>query len=231
MTRTIRLLALCTALSPVPALAQDMLSAELELGLSTNLDSSVNFKRVEGSFMTHFSGRTNLQLDFGMSKYEADGSTSPFMALHVFYAVTPSTDIGMFLSGEDRLGTSYTLWGAEFAHTAGALEIQGYAGFQDPVSAGGLNGNIYGLDLAYALGTSQTWSLLFGAHMADLDGGANRDTAYLGVSRKFANGMTLEARAAQHDTGDAVLSVSAHFQLGDGVRFNRRDFYQNFPDY
>ena len=231
MIRPVSLLALCAALLPLPATAQDVLSAELELGLARNMDTEVNFKRVEGSFMTNFAGRYNLQLDFGMSKYEANGSTSPFMALHLVYEAGPHTDLGLFLSGEDRLGLSYSLLGVEIAHSIGALELQGYAGIQDRVDSGGFNGDIYGFDLSYDFGPSQQWGLLFGTHMADIQAAPDRDTVYLGLSKRLANGIELETRVSQHDTNETVISVAAHIKLGDGVRFNRRDFFQNFPDY
>jgi hypothetical protein len=228
------LLSLCLALLPLPLLAapeqDDFLSGELELTVARNFSSKSFFKRVESSFTTNLPAPWNAQMDIGVSKYEADNSTSPFLAIHIVYNLNDSTDLGMFLSGEDRMGTSYSLWGIEAAHDAGPFHIEGFAGVHEPVTAG-LRGSYYGLETAWGFGAEQQWQALAGGYYADFDGGSSANSAYLGLARHMPHNITLEARAARHDGADNVLSVSARFGLGHGAYFNRRDWYQAFPVY
>lgn len=212
---------------PLPALAQEpLLSGELELTIARNFDTPTFFKRVEGSFATQFGARFDAQLDLGMSKYQATDTTTPFLGLHLIYAASDRTDLGLFLSGEDRLGTSYSIWGLEVAHEAGPLAVQAYAALNEPTTTG-FKGQIYGLDMSYDLG--QNWAVQAGLHRADMDGTPDRKASYLGISRRVRQDLVLSTRAAQQTDGDAVVSVSANITLGDGARFNRRDWFQMFP--
>lgn len=213
-----------------PLWAQDsLLSGELELTIARNTATPTFFKRVEASFVTQFGGRFDAQLDLGMSKYQATDTTTPFLGLHLIYAASPSTDLGLFLSGEDRLGTSYSIWGLEIAHDAGPLHIEAYAALNEPTTTG-LKGEIYGLDLAYSFGDQDRWALLAGGHMADLTGSASdADAVYLGLQRRLRHDLTIQARAASQTDGDPVYSVTANISLGKGARFNRRDWFQAFP--
>ncbi len=215
--------------APLTAQAQDLLSGEFELGISRNTTSETFFKRVEGSFASNFDGRFDFQVDLGMSKYEAVDSTSPFLALHLIWQVSDHVDLGLFLSGEDRMGTSYTIEGLEMAYETGPFRAEGYVAVQDPILAG-LHGDLAGLDLSYAFGSADQWSLTGGGHYADL-GATTADTVYLGLARRFRDDIEVEARLAQHNGTDTVVTVGARFALGNGARFNRRDWYEMFPAY
>ena len=213
--------------APLAAQAQDLLSGELELGISRNTTTLTFFKRAEGSFASNFDSRFDFQVDLGMSKYEAVDSTSPFLALHLIWQASDRFDLGLFLSGEDRRGTSYTIEGLETAYETGPFRAEGYVAVQDPILAGP-HGDLAGLDLSYAFGGSDQWSLTGGGHYADL-GGTTADTVYLGVARRFHDDIEVEARLSRNDGTDTVVTVAARFALGDGVRFNRRDWYEMFP--
>lgn len=218
-----------TCAAPLTAQAQDLFSGELELGISRNSSKDTFFKRVEGSFASNFDGWFDFQIDLGMSKYEAVNSTSPFLALHLMWQPSDKVDLGLFISGEDRLGTSYTIEGLEMAYESGPFRVEGYVAVQDPILAGP-HGELAGLDLSYAFGSTDQWSLTGGGHYADL-GTTTADTVYLGLARRFGDDFEVEARVAQNDGAYTVVTVGARFILGDGVRFNRRDWYAAFPAY
>ena len=226
--RAIAALALCTApLAPLSVQAGEVMSAELELGISRNVDTPTFFKRVEGSFATQFDGRFNAQVDLGMSKYEAVGSTSPFLALHLTYALSDQWNLGVYLSGEDRLGTSYTMTGVEIAYSGDGFRADAYLAHQKPTLTG-LSGDLAGVDLEFDLGRNGAWTALAGGHFGDF-GSSTSDSIYLGLARRIGDDVTLETRVAQHDGSDMVVSVSAQIALGQGVTFNRRDWFANFP--
>lgn len=218
-----------TSAAPLTAHAQDLFSGELELGISRNTTTGTFFKRVEGSFASDFDGKFDFQIDLGMSKYEAVNSTSPFLALHLLWQPSEKVDLGLFISGEDRLGTSYTIEGLEMAYDTGPFRAEGYVAFQDPILAGP-HGELAGLDLSYAFGSTDQWSLIGGGHYADL-GATTVDTVYLGLARRFGDDFEVEARVAQTDGTDTVITVGARVALGRGARFNRRDWYAAFPSY
>lgn len=213
---------------PGVAQANDLFSGELQLNLARNSDTGINFKRAEGSFETQLDGPVNAQIDLGMSKFEAVNSTSPFLGLHVIYTPTDALDVAAFVSGEDRLGTSYLIYGAEMAYQTETWGLEAYLGEQKPITSGAAGrGTLAGVEAHFDLGASQKWQLFTGAHVADLDNGKS-DSVYLGVTRNLGRGASLSARVGQQDGSDTVLAVMASFTLGEGVTFNRRDWFSGF---
>jgi len=216
------------ALLPTSALAEDLLSGELRLNLAHNSDTSVNFKRAEGSFQTCFDSPFNAQIDLGMSKFEAVDSTSPFLGLHLIYSPNDDLDIGGFVSGEDRLGTSFLIYGAELAYRPGPWGLEAYVGQQKPITTGATgSGTLGGFKATFEFGATQQWQAFGGAHFADLDSG-NADSVYLGLSRDLGRGASMSARVSQHDGNATTFGIMANLTLGEGVTFNRRDWYSAF---
>lgn len=212
-----------------PAFSQENISGALELQLSRNTDVSNNSKRIAMQFDLGLSERTSLQFDLGAAKYEDTWSTSPSVAMHFTYDLSPEVTLAGFLAGDDTRPGNYFYYGTELRYQTDALDIQGYVAGIDVIKSDAA-GVRYGVDAEIDLGWFDKINLVSGLHGQTLSGD-EKTYGYLGTVYSFSNNMDLTMTVGQTGQKETIVSTMLTIPFGGGATFGQRDSRSVFPAY
>jgi hypothetical protein len=216
------------------AAAFGVTGGELSIGHSVFVDDT-DFARssLEGSVELGFSKNIGVQVDAGLSNFDAISETSTAFAVHGIYHFNDSTSAGVFVGTEELASESNTFYGAEIGTEFTQGDVEGYFQFGED---SGVDVTVIGVSGSYQL--NDTFALGASFDYVEFDGGV--DLTRVGVRGDFAVGQqtdlyaeagSLSADAFGLSDSEAFVGVGAEFNFGAerGATFGRRGFARLLP--
>lgn len=227
--------ALCTlSIATLPSIAQAEFAGG-RVGVSHSVltsDSDYAKSTIDGQIQWNFGSRFLMQTDLGYSGLHALDENALTMTNHLGMTFNDGSAAGIFY-GWDRIEGSEDFWGAEYARSIGAAQMDAYIAVVDePGSNGTMAGIAARMPVADAIGMGLSID-----HISS-NGVADATRFGIGADYMLGSATTLKGeigRVSADDTSNSIdetyLKLGVDFKFGQngGATFGARSLLSSLP--